>query len=61
MSDADMVFDRYDCGPIRFASDDYYDPHLLFEYAVPLGRRAPASGTKHYQGRSAIYSLSAGC
>jgi glycogen phosphorylase len=25
---------RYECGPLRFDSDDYYDRHLLFDHVV---------------------------
>ncbi len=29
------LLDRYECGPFRFADDDYYDRHLVFDHVVP--------------------------
>ena len=28
--------ERYECGPLRFADDDYYDRHLVFDHVVPM-------------------------
>ena len=28
------VLERYECGPFRFADDDYYDRHLVFDHVV---------------------------
>ena len=30
------VLERYECGPFRFADDDYYDRHLVFDHVVAL-------------------------
>jgi starch phosphorylase len=38
MSHTESVLKRYECGPIRFADDNYYDRHLLFDHVVPLER-----------------------
>ena len=27
---------RYECGPLRFDDDDYYDRHLVFDHVVSL-------------------------
>ena len=27
---------RYECGPLRFDDDDYYDRHLVFDHIVSL-------------------------
>ena len=29
---------RYECGPLRFDDEDYYDRHLVFDHVVPLER-----------------------
>ena len=29
------LLERYECGPFRFADDDYYDRHLVFDHVVP--------------------------
>ena len=29
------ILERYECGPFRFAEDDYYDRHLVFDHVVP--------------------------
>ena len=29
---------RYECGPIRFDDDDYYDRHLILDHVVTLER-----------------------
>jgi glycogen phosphorylase len=30
------LLERYECGPFRFADDDYYDRHLVFDHVVAL-------------------------
>ena len=30
------LLERYECGPFRFADDDYYDRHLVFDHIVAL-------------------------
>ena len=35
MAKATNVLERYECGPFRFADDDYYDRHLVFDHVVP--------------------------
>ena len=29
------LLERYECGPFRFADDDYYDRHLVFDHVIP--------------------------
>jgi glycogen phosphorylase len=29
---------KYECGPLRFDDEDYYDRHLVFDHVVPLER-----------------------
>ena len=33
--------ERYECGPFRFADDDYYDRHLVFDHVVPEEKANP--------------------
>jgi glycogen phosphorylase len=35
MAKTTNVLQRYECGPFRFADDDYYDRHLVFDHVVP--------------------------
>jgi glycogen phosphorylase len=35
MAKTTNVLERYECGPFRFADDDYYDRHLVFDHVVP--------------------------
>ena len=35
------VLERYECGPFRFADDDYYDRHLVFDHVVPKENANP--------------------
>src|SRR5271166_2198924 len=30
------LLERYECGPFRFAGDEYYDRHLVFDHVVPM-------------------------
>ncbi|MGO9913260.1 MAG: glycogen/starch/alpha-glucan phosphorylase [Isosphaeraceae bacterium] len=32
------VVERYECGPFRFAGNDYYDRHLVFDHVVRMER-----------------------
>jgi glycogen phosphorylase len=34
MAKTTRLLDRYECGPFRFADDDYYDRHLVFDHVV---------------------------
>ena len=35
MANTAKLLERYECGPFRFADDDYYDRHLVFDHVVP--------------------------
>ena len=35
MAKTAKLLERYECGPFRFADDDYYDRHLVFDHVVP--------------------------
>jgi starch phosphorylase len=35
MAKTTNLLERYECGPFRFADDDYYDRHLVFDHVVP--------------------------
>ena len=35
MPNTAKILERYQCGPFRFADDDYYDRHLVFDHVVP--------------------------
>ena len=35
MAKTEKLLERYECGPFRFADDDYYDRHLVFDHVVP--------------------------
>jgi starch phosphorylase len=37
---------QYECGPLRFNDDDYYDRHLVFDHAVGL---AEATRREHFE------------
>jgi starch phosphorylase len=32
---------QYECGPLQFTGDDYYDRHVVFDHAVPLEAARP--------------------
>ncbi len=34
MAKSTNLLERYECGPFRFADDDYYDRHLVFDHVV---------------------------
>jgi glycogen phosphorylase len=34
MAKTSKLLERYECGPFRFAEDDYYDRHLVFDHVV---------------------------
>ncbi len=34
------ILERYECGPFRFADDDYYDRHLVFDHVIPEEKAA---------------------
>src|SRR5262245_37336855 len=34
-SSARQPLRQYECGPLHFDGDDYYDRHLVFDHAVP--------------------------
>src|SRR6202453_1937314 len=34
MAKTAKLLERYECGPFRFADDDYYDRHLVFDHVV---------------------------
>jgi len=36
MANTATLLERYECGPFRFADDDYYDRHLVFDHVVPM-------------------------
>ena len=38
MAKTTKLLERYECGPFRFADDDYYDRHLVFDHVVPEER-----------------------
>ena len=40
------VVERYECGPFRFADNDYYDRHLVFDHVVPMEK---ASKRQRYE------------
>lgn len=40
------ILDRYECGPFRFADNDYYDRHLVFDHVVPMEK---ASKRQRYE------------
>ncbi len=43
---AENVLERYECGPFRFADNDYYDRHLVFDHVV---RMEKASMRQRYE------------
>jgi glycogen phosphorylase len=36
-----QILNRYECGPFRFADDDYYDRHLVFDHVIPEDSASP--------------------
>ena len=36
MTNTTNALKRYECGPLRFDDDDYYDRHLVFDHVVSL-------------------------
>jgi starch phosphorylase len=34
MPKTEKLLERYECGPFRFADDDYYDRHLVFDHVI---------------------------
>ena len=40
------VVERYECGPFRFADNDYYDRHLVFDHVVAMEK---ASKRQRYE------------
>ena len=49
------ILDRYQCGPFRFADDDYYDRHLVFDHVDSRreGQRR-VNASRRWQARFAI-------
>jgi starch phosphorylase len=41
MAKSANVLERYECGPFRFANDDYYDRHLVFDHVISAENADP--------------------
>ena len=49
-STADLL-KRYECGPLRFDDEDYYDRHVVFDHVMPLEQ---ASAARPVRGHGAL-------